>query len=115
MAIVGAKSSSAARSSLPAVKSQSAFNEAAAEIARGVHKTSQVLAKLTKLVQSQGLFDDPTEEINGLIFRIKQELGDLLYKISSQKFQDPADGEVQLKKYFSDLHGEIREAFESLD
>ena len=73
----------------PAVKSASAFNEAASEIARGVHKTSQVLAKLTKLVQSQGLFDDPTEEINGLIFRIKQELADLNTKCdSAQQYVD---------------------------
>lgn len=73
----------------PAVKSASAFNEAASEIARGVHKTSQVLAKLTKLVQSQGLFDDPTEEINGLIFRIKQELAELNTKCdSAQQYVD---------------------------
>ncbi len=73
----------------PAVKSASAFNEAASEIARGVHKTSQVLAKLTKLVQNQGLFDDPTEEINGLIFRIKQELAELNTKCdSAQQYVD---------------------------
>jgi syntaxin 5 len=89
LARTSGKSSSAARSNVPAVKSQSAFNEAAAEIARGVHKTSQVLAKLTKLVQSQGLFDDPTEEINRLIFRIKQELGELNSKCdSAQQYVD---------------------------
>ena len=89
LARASGKSSSAAKSTLPAVKSQSAFNEAAAEIARGVHKTSQVLAKLTKLVQSQGLFDDPTEEINSLIFRIKQELGELNSKCdSAQQYVD---------------------------
>ena len=28
---------------------------------------------------------------------IKQQLGDLLYKITSQKFEDPADGEEAVK------------------
>ena len=45
---------------------------------------------------------------------IKQQLGDLLYKVASQKFQDPADGEATLKKYFSDLHAEIVDAFAQL-
>ena len=96
-------SSSLISSSLPAVKTQSAFNEAAAEIARGVHKTSHVLAKLTKLVQSQGLFDDPTEEINSLIFRIKQELGELNSKCDSA--QQYVDGQKRgFKKGGVDAH-----------
>lgn len=59
--------------SLPDVpKSRSAFQDAASDIAKGVHRTSNTLSRLTKLVRRQGLFDDPTEEINNLIFRIKQ-------------------------------------------
>lgn len=54
-----------------------AFNEATAEIAKGVHRTSQMLSKLTKLVRNQGLFDDSSDEIKSLIFRIKQDLNDL--------------------------------------
>ena len=34
---------------------------------------------------------------------IKQRLGDLLYKITSQKFEDPAEGEDVIK-YVSHMH-----------
>lgn len=70
-------------------KTSTAFNQAAAEIARGVHKTSAILAKLTNLVRRQGLFDDPTDEINNLIYRIKQDLDDLNSKCdSAQQYID---------------------------
>lgn len=73
-------------------KSRTAFHEVASEIARGVHKTSGVLNKLTKLVRRQGLFDDPTDEINNMIFRIKKDLGELNIKC------DTAQQFVELKK-----------------
>lgn len=70
-------------------KTKGAFHDAAADIARGVHRTSSVLNKLTKLVRRQGLFDDPTEEINNLIFRIKQDLDELNTKCdSAQQYVD---------------------------
>ncbi len=46
--------------------------------------------------------------------QIKAQLGDLMYKVSSQKFQDPADGEETLKKYFGDLNEQISLAFAQL-
>lgn len=58
-------------------RSKTAFNEAAGEIARGIHTTSALITKLTNLVRRQGLFDDPTDEINKLILRIKQDLEDM--------------------------------------
>lgn len=64
-------------------QTKSAFHDAASEIAKGIHRTSGVLSKLTKLVRRQGLFDDPTEEINTLIFRIKQDLDELNTKCDS--------------------------------
>lgn len=74
-------------------KSKSAFNEAAADIAKGVHKTSSMLSKLTNLVRKQGLFDDPTDEINTLIFRIKQDLDELNTKCdTAQQFIDSSKG-----------------------
>eukprot|EP00605_Chrysophyceae_sp_TOSAG23-4_P002624 GSChrysophyteH1.ASY1.ANO1.2896.1 assembled CDS len=82
-------SKSSASSSNSKVQSRSAFQEAAGEIARGIHRTSKSLSNLSKLVQRQGLFDDPTEEINSLIFRIKQELADLNSKCdSAQQYVD---------------------------
>lgn len=70
-------------------KTKNAFNEAASEIAKGIHKTSSMLTKLTNLVRKQGLFDDPTEEINSLIFRIKQDLDELNSKCdTAQQFID---------------------------
>eukprot|EP01038_Epipyxis_sp_PR26KG_P010229 gene10229-13761_t len=70
-------------------KTKTAFNEAAAEIAKGVHRTSGLLTKLTNLVRKQGLFDDPTEEVNNLIYRIKQDLLELENKCDlSQQYID---------------------------
>lgn len=72
-----------------APKTRTAFHDAASDIAKGVHRTSGVLNKLTKLVRRQGLFDDPSEEINNLIFRIKQDLDELNIKCdTAQQFVD---------------------------
>ena len=60
------------------VKTRTAFHDAASEIAKGIHRASGALQKLTKLVQRQGLFDDPTQEINNLVVRIKQDLDEVL-------------------------------------
>lgn len=83
--VAPSSSSSAANSrrSMEVPKTKTAFNDAASEVAKGVHKTSALLTKLTNLVRRQGLFDDPTEEINGLIFRIKQDLDELNAKCDS--------------------------------
>eukprot|EP01039_Chlorochromonas_danica_P001021 gene1021-1107_t len=70
-------------------ESRTSFNEAATDIARGIGRTSSLLAKLTTLVRRQGLFDDPTEEINNLIHRIKQDLDELNTKCdTAQQFVD---------------------------
>lgn len=77
-------------------ESRTSFNEAATDIARGIGRTSSLLAKLTSLVKRQGLFDDPTEEINNLIHRIKQDLDELNTKCdTAQQFVDSK------KSYFS--------------
>jgi len=71
------------------VKSTTDFRDAAADIAKGIHRTSSTLSKLTKLVRKQGLFDDPTEEINSLIYTIKQDLDGLNSKCDvAQQFVD---------------------------
>ncbi|EFN51013.1 V-type H+ ATPase subunit A [Chlorella variabilis] len=46
---------------------------------------------------------------------IKARLGDLLYKLSSQKFEDPAEGEEALKAKFKALNEEIRDRFRALE
>lgn len=68
----GNSTSSSSSGSNDVPQTRTAFHDAAAEIARGVHRASASLSRLTKLVRRQGLFDDPTEEINNLIYRIKQ-------------------------------------------
>lgn len=42
---------------------------------------------------------------------IKGAMGDLLYKLSSMKFQNPADGEEALVKYYKALNEEITASF----
>ena len=46
---------------------------------------------------------------------IRSRLADLMYKITSQKFEDPADGEATLKARFAALHDEIHTAFKTLE
>jgi syntaxin 5 len=71
------------------------FHDTSSEIAKGINRSAGMISKLTQLVKRQGLFDDPTEEINSLIFRIKEELGDLNSKCDvAQKYVD--DKKVQL-------------------
>jgi predicted nucleic acid-binding Zn-ribbon protein len=66
-----------------APKTRTAFYNDASEIAKGIHRTSGDLNKLTKLVRQQGLFDDSSDEINNLIFRVKQDLDELRSKCDS--------------------------------
>jgi syntaxin 5 len=71
------------------INTKNAFNDTASDIARGVSKTAALLTSLTNLVRNQGLFDDPTEEINSLIFKIKKDLDELNNKCdSAQSFID---------------------------
>ena len=46
---------------------------------------------------------------------IKNRLGDLIYKLSSQKFDDPAEGEEVLKMKAHQLNEEIKDRFRSLE
>eukprot|EP00890_Picochlorum_soloecismus_P000784 jgi/Picsp_1/1706/NSC_05180-R1_vacuolar atp subunit a len=46
---------------------------------------------------------------------IKNRLNDLIYKLSSQKFEDPSDGEEALKVKFKGLNDEIKERFAMLE
>jgi len=46
---------------------------------------------------------------------IKQRMGDLLYKISSQKFEDPADGEQVLVEKFQQLSDTLSDSFRALE
>lgn len=46
---------------------------------------------------------------------IKNRLGDLIYKLSSQKFEDPAEGEDALKFKAKALNDEIKDRFKALE
>lgn len=61
-------------------KSREAFHHLTLDVSKGIQNTAASLSKLTKLVRQQGLFDDPTEEINKLVYKIKQDLTDLNFK-----------------------------------
>jgi len=45
---------------------------------------------------------------------IKNQMGDLIYKLTSMKFQDPADGEPALIAHYKALNEEIHIAFRNL-
>lgn len=46
---------------------------------------------------------------------IKSRMADLMYKVTSQKFEDPADGEEMVKGKLAALTKEIKEAFRTLE
>ncbi|CAJ0647416.1 15528_t:CDS:10 [Entrophospora sp. SA101] len=46
--------------------------------------------------------------------KIREHTADILYKLSSMKFEDPADGEEVLKERYQKLYNEIQEEFRHL-
>jgi len=46
---------------------------------------------------------------------INQSMGDIIYKISSMKFQDPHEGEAKVVAHYQALNEEIKQAFNNLD
>ena len=46
--------------------------------------------------------------------KIRDSLGDIIYKLSSMKFEDPVDGEEALRARYSALHKEMEERFRQL-
>lgn len=57
-----------------------------------------------------------TEASNGQLTwaKIREGTSELLYKLSSMKFEDPADGEAVLKERYTKLNKDIDERFRSL-
>ncbi|KAG7019276.1 hypothetical protein SDJN02_18236, partial [Cucurbita argyrosperma subsp. argyrosperma] len=46
---------------------------------------------------------------------IKHRLGDLFYRLVSQKFEDPAEGEAALIEKFKKLHEDLTNGFRALE
>ncbi len=46
---------------------------------------------------------------------IRQSMGDIIYKISSMKFQDPHDGQDSVISSYKELNEEIQQAFRNLE
>jgi len=87
-----ALSSSSVKSPLNGV---SPFHSAAAEIGRGIQRAESHVTKLKELINQQGLFDDPVDEINKLIFRVKQDLDALNQKCDdAQTYVDHRTAEL---------------------
>lgn len=66
-----------------------------------------------------GFYDQATHavESNNQITwaKIRESMGDVIYKLSSMKFEDPADGEDVLCEKYSALHKEIEAKFNDLE
>ncbi len=88
-------------------KSRSAFHEAASDIAKDIQRTSKSLSMLTKLIRRQGLFDDPSEEINTLVVRIKEDLSEINTKCDTA--QQYIDSQKSAYRYI--VHIIIEELF----
>lgn len=46
---------------------------------------------------------------------IKQRLGDVLYKLTAQKFEDPADGETSVRAKLKEVYDELHDRFRALE
>ncbi|RKO83806.1 ATP synthase alpha/beta chain, C terminal domain-containing protein, partial [Blyttiomyces helicus] len=46
--------------------------------------------------------------------KIRDEMGDIMYKLTSMKFEDPADGEETIKERYAKLGKEMEERFRAL-
>jgi len=46
---------------------------------------------------------------------IKQSLGDLLYRLSTQKFEDPTQGEAAIVEKYKQLNKELKDAFQEIN
>jgi V-type H+-transporting ATPase subunit A len=46
--------------------------------------------------------------------KIRESMGDILYKLSSMKFEEPSQGEHSLQEKYATLHREIDDRFRSL-
>ena len=92
---------------------RTAFRETTTDIAGSIHRTTAAITALTKLVRRQGLFDDPTDEINSLIFRIKEDLGSLNGKCdAAQSYVDDQKrmlgAQNQAANYSLNVVGQLR-------
>ena len=46
---------------------------------------------------------------------IKARMGDLMYRVASQKFEDPAEGEEKVTKTLAVLHDDLLASFRQLE
>ena len=46
---------------------------------------------------------------------IKARMGDLMYRIASQKFEDPAEGEEKVVRVLSDIGDDLERSFRQLE
>jgi len=65
--------------------------------------------------QAQKAVESSSEDRKISWLTIKNAMGDLLYKLTSMKFQDPASGESAVIEHMKSLNNEIITAFRNLD
>jgi V-type H+-transporting ATPase subunit A len=80
------------------------------------YKTTGMLKNTIRFYNLAQQVIQKSSEDNKITYNtIKNNMNELMYKISSMKFQDPADGEEHIKQEFQDLYEEIGNAFRSLE
>lgn len=67
-----------------------------------------------------GFYESATHAIEasggGLTWgRLRESMGDVVYKLSSMKFEDPADGETVVRDRYAALYKEIEERFSAVE
>eukprot|EP00741_Cyanophora_paradoxa_P010579 tig00020537_g10225.t1 len=80
------------------------------------YKSAWMMRNVCELYhQSQKAVESSSAENKVTWNKIKGALGPLIFKVSAQKFEDPAEGEAALSAKYKALQDEIQNAFRNLD
>lgn len=80
------------------------------------YKTTWILKNMILFFNlAQKAVEKSTDENKITWNTISQSMGDIIYKISSMKFQDPHEGEAKVVAHYQALQEEIKQAFNNLD
>jgi len=80
------------------------------------YKTVGMLRNIVRFYNlAQSSIAKSSEENKVTFNTIKNNMNDLMYKLTSMKFQDPVEGEEHIKQEFQDLYDEVGNAFRALE
>lgn len=98
----------------PAYNDLRAFHKTAADISKDIAATSAMLTELTQLVRTKSLFEEDSNQVNGLVVRIKTNIENLnarLDQAGSVLQQQKRRVNTQAGQEATNLVGQLKEEF----